>query len=180
MRSPNNDGFDQGRPLPRFFADAMLGRLARWLRVLGYDTAYHAHIADADLVRQAQQEERCILTRDRALPREWQLDRYLLVEAQTPLSQLREVVQRFSLPWQDHLFSRCMVCNAPLQSVSPQEIAGAVPPYVLQHQQHFVRCPTCARVYWEGSHVVRMRCQLTRLFGGEAISSVQEERKDRG
>jgi hypothetical protein len=163
--------------MPRFFADAMLGRLARWLRVLGYDTAYHAHIADADLVWQAQQEQRCILTRDRALPHERHLDRYLLIESQTPLAQLREVVQWFHLPWQNHLFSRCMVCNTPLQDVSPQDIVGAVPPTVLQHQRCFVRCPTCARVYWEGSHAVRMRCQLARVFTGDAAGGAREERK---
>jgi uncharacterized protein with PIN domain len=145
---------------PRFIADAMLGRLARWLRVLGYDTAYEAHIADVDLVRQARHEGRILLTRDRTLLRERPVDHALLVDNAPPLAQLRQVVRQFDLPWRERLFSRCMLCNTPLQPISPQAVSDHVPLYVRQHQQRFVRCPDCMRIYWEGTHVTHMRNQL--------------------
>ncbi len=142
---------------PRFIADAMLGRLARWLRVLGYDTTYQAHIADAELVRQALQERRIVLTRDRALPRQWQLEHYLLLDDDVPLMQVRQVVMAFGLRWQEQLFSRCSQCNVPLRPAPQQEVAQRVPPYVRLHQQRFLQCPGCQRIYWEGTHVVTMR-----------------------
>ncbi|GIX49782.1 MAG: hypothetical protein KatS3mg131_3993 [Candidatus Tectimicrobiota bacterium] len=142
---------------PRFIADAMLGRLARWLRVLGYDTAYRAHIADAELVQQARAEGRVVLTRDRALPRQWRLERYLLLHAEAPLAQVRQVVEAFGLGWQERLFSRCLCCNEELQAAPGQDVAARVPSYVRQQQQRFLICPHCRRIYWEGTHVAHMR-----------------------
>lgn len=149
---------------PRFIADAMLGRLARWLRVLGYDTVYEAHVTDADLVRQARHDGRILLTRDRALLRERQLDNALLVDNVPPLEQLRQVVRQFDLSWRERLFSRCMLCNTPLQPISLQAVTRRVPPYIRQRQQRFAQCPDCARVYWEGTHVARMRNQLHHVL----------------
>jgi uncharacterized protein with PIN domain len=154
--------------MPRFMADAMLGGLARWLRVLGYDTAYQAHIADTDLIQQALREKRILLTQDRALLRAWRLENVLLVEDTTPLVQLRQVVRQFDLPWGESLFSRCMLCNTPLAPVSRQAVTSRVPPYVLQNQRCFVQCSTCGRIYWEGSHVTRMRQQLQHALCSDA------------
>jgi uncharacterized protein with PIN domain len=149
---------------PRFIVDAMLGRLARWLRLLGYDTVYRAHCSDADLLRQAREEGRLLLTRDRALLREHPIDWALLVESTSPLLQLRQVVQQWALPWRQHLFSRCMLCNAELRAVCRQEVAHRVPAYVVQTQQRFVQCPACQRVYWQGTHVTHMYQQLQQLL----------------
>ena len=150
---------------PRFAVDAMLGRLARWLRVLGLDASYEADVADADLVRRAYDEDRWILTRDRALPVEWRVPRIHLVASEAPLEQLAEVVRAFALdPGQLALFARCTRCNAPLAEVSREQAAGAVPPRILQATARFHRCPGCGRVYWEGTHVDRMRRTLERLL----------------
>ncbi len=150
---------------PRFLADAMLGGLARWLRVLGYDTVAAAHPSDADLVRQARQEGRILLTRDRALLAEKRPSQVLLIESTNPLVQLRQVVSHYGLPWQARLFSRCLRCNALLQPVPSHEVQSQVPAYVCQHQRRFMRCPACGRIYWEGSHVQHMRDQLHGALG---------------
>lgn len=149
---------------PRFLADAMLGRLAHWLRVLGYNTFYRAHITDADLVQQARRKNRMILTRDQSLPREWHLDNCLLVADTSPMLQLRQVVRHFDLPWRTHWFSRCMICNTQLDPIARQDAAQQVPPYVFEHHQIFVRCSTCMRIYWQGTHVAHMRNQLRQVL----------------
>jgi uncharacterized protein with PIN domain len=147
---------------PRFFADAMLGRLARWLRILGYDTRYEADVEDAALVRSALQEDRVILTRDRALPEEFRVPALVLVKAEQPAEQLRELVTLFRLDTEDRLFTRCSRCNAGLESVPSDQIAERVPPRVIREHDHFKLCPGCGRIYWKGSHVDRIRDAIRR------------------
>ena len=163
-------------PDPRFLADAMLGRLARWLRTLGYDTAWDPEIADEVLVRRALEEGRRILTRDGGLLREWRVEG-MRVEAEKPVEQLREVVEAFDLPRPTRLFTRCRECNAGLEPVSLDDVADAVPEGVTgrlraregeegsKEGPTLARCPHCERVYWEGSHTARMRAVLDRIFG---------------
>ncbi len=152
-------------PRPRFLADAMLGRLARWLRALGLDTAFDPEIADADLVRRAVEEGRYVLTRDRRLLEEWMVEGCLLVTADEPLEQLREVLAWRGLrgPWA--LFSRCLRCNTPLEAVSREAVAERLPPRVRERGGRLALCPTCDRVYWEGSHTRRMRRRLEETLG---------------
>lgn len=149
---------------PRFIADAMLGRLARWLRTLGHDTAYDDHIADEALVRRALAEGRHILTRDRGIFREWRFQGGLLLESDGTLEQLREVVSAFGLSLPERLFTRCRVCNGALEPAPRADVAKEVPSRVLARKDTFVRCPDCGRVYWEGSHTERMRAVLARIF----------------
>lgn len=142
----------------------MLGRLARWLRLLGYDTSYEAHVEDASLVRRALREDRVILTRDRALPEEFRVPALVLVKAERPDEQLRELVTRFQLDTEGRLFTRCSRCNAILESVPREQIAERVPARVLRDHDRFKRCPGCERVYWEGSHVDRIRNAIRRAL----------------
>jgi uncharacterized protein with PIN domain len=151
---------------PRFAVDAMLGRLARWLRLLGFDVRYAPDVADADLVRAALEEARWILTRDRALPEEWRVPRVHLVAAEAPLDQLREVVDAFDLAARAAPFARCTRCNALLEPLAPEAAAGRVPPRVHAAHERFWHCPGCGRIYWAGSHVERMRRTLDRVLGG--------------
>jgi uncharacterized protein with PIN domain len=151
---------------PRFLADAMLGRLARWLRTLGYDTAYDDAIPDDELVRRAFEERRHILTRDRRLFDEWRIEGGLVIDAEKPLEQLGEVVAAFELPRPTRLFTRCRVCNAEVRRVERRTVADRVPARVWERESEFAECPRCGRVYWEGSHAQRMRTVLHRVFGG--------------
>lgn len=151
---------------PRFAADAMLGRLARWLRVLGYDTFYDIAVADPVLVRLAQEEERLLLTRDRHLLRELRPIRSLEVRQDDPLHQLRDLVQGLRLPAPDSLFTRCLLCNAPLEVLPREEAEPLLPEGVRDLPGPVRRCPVCARLYWDGSHVRRMRAAIERVLPG--------------
>ncbi len=141
----------------------MLGRLARWLRILGYDTAWEEHVSDADLVRRAVQEERIVLTRDRAIESEWRVSDIHNVRAEEPLAQLREVALAFDLGHDADPFSRCSLCNVTLEPATREEARGHVPPRVQAAGDRFRRCPACRRFYWEGSHVAHMRRVLEAL-----------------
>lgn len=153
-----------GRAETRFIADAMLGRLARWLRVLGYDTAYEEHIPDADLVRRALAEQRIILTRDRSLGSEWHVTGIHCVAAEEPLAQLAEVTARFELDPHARLFTRCSRCNQLLLAADRSEAEGHVPARTLETTERFQHCPGCGRFYWEGSHTAHMRHVLERTL----------------
>lgn len=138
----------------RLLADCMLGRLAKWLRLLGYDTAYENDATDHELARRSRAEGRVLLTRDRELANRRGL-RTLLIQSQALEEQVQEVEEAFGLP-PDPALSRCSVCNVVVEQVSPAEVADRVPPYVLETQSEFRLCPGCGRVYWPGSHVQAM------------------------
>jgi uncharacterized protein with PIN domain len=150
---------------PRFMVDVMLGGLARWLRILGYDAEYVPGIEDAELVKRAVDGGRIVLTRDRGLPAEWWVDNCLLIDSDAPMDQLREVVDSFGLSTGDRLFTRCTICNEPLQEMHAGEAERVVPARVRESNDSFSRCPVCERIYWRGSHVDRMRRRLMDLFG---------------
>jgi uncharacterized protein with PIN domain len=150
---------------PRFAVDAMLGRLARWLRFMGYDSTFDAAIEDEALVRQALDEDRVLLTRDRALPGEWSVPRVLVLESEALRDQLVEVTRELGLDWRARLFTRCSRCNTPLRELPGAEVAERLPPRVLREQERFASCPTCNRVYWAGSHSDRMRRVLEETLG---------------
>lgn len=155
-------------PLPeplRFAADAMLGRLARWLRLLGLDTAWSAHVPDAELVRLARAEGRVLLTRDRRLSEEWRVPHHLLVESEEALAQLRQVARAFALDWRARLFTRCPVCNTVLERTPLEAVADLVPERVARAQRELSRCPGCGKLYWPGSHAERIRATLARELG---------------
>lgn len=150
---------------PRFAADSMLGGLARWLRILGYDVWYEASVEDEVLVRRALRERRWILTRDRRLPDEWRIEGVILVEADEPMAQLREIVRRLDLaPERERAFGRCPLCNRTLEPADPSDLEGRVPERVREEREVFRRCPECGRIYWEGGHVRRMRRRLSDLW----------------
>jgi len=140
----------------RFLADAMLGRLARWLRILGFDCAYEADVSDEALVRRAIAEDRTILTRDRALPDDWRVAGIHLVRSEGVHEQIVEVLRHFALADSVHLFRRCNRCNARLETVRTCEVADRVPADVLVRQPEVRICHGCGRVYWQGSHTRRM------------------------
>ncbi len=151
---------------PRFLADCNVGRLARWLRALGYDAAYHTHVEDAELVRQAAAEERVLLTRDRDLTKrrviKTGLVRAILIRDDEVTKQLRQVFAELGLGLQGAL-TRCLECNAELEPRIAATVAERVPPYVRQTQTSYSECPVCGRVYWAGTHWQRMREVLLGL-----------------
>jgi hypothetical protein len=151
---------------PRFAADAMLGRLARWLRVLGYDTSHDMTLSDPVLVRRANEEGRVLVTRDRHLLRELKPVRAVEVRDDAPLEQLKAVIAELGLTPPPQLFVRCLLCNEPLQALARDEALPLLPEGVRELPGPVRRCPRCARLYWDGSHVRRMRAALDRALPG--------------
>lgn len=144
----------------------MLGRLARWLRVLGYDTSYDMTLHDAALVRLAEEEGRILLTRDRHLLRELRSARAHEVRQDEPLQQLRDLVTALALPPPADLFTRCLLCNAVLEELAHERAEPLLPPGVRGIPGPVRQCPVCGRLYWDGSHVRRMRVALERVLPG--------------
>lgn len=132
----------------------MLGRLAKWLRLLGYDTRYDNAADDLDLLRIARAEDRVLLTRDWALSRQRGV-RAIWIESQDLAAQLRQVRDAVGPP-PGGRFTRCAVCNARLEPIDRAAVQARVPPYVFQTQDAFRRCPQCDRIYWAATHVEHM------------------------
>jgi hypothetical protein len=146
----------------KFICDDNLGKLAKWLRTLGYDTLFELTIEDGKLVSLALKENRIILSRDTKLSRFKIKDKYLLIQSENPLEQLKQVIDHFKLKVEgDLLFSRCLVCNQPLQGMEKEKIKDRLYPYVYQTQENFVHCSVCDRIYWTGTHVDKMAKKLS-------------------
>jgi uncharacterized protein with PIN domain len=163
----------------RLLADGMLGRLAKWLRLLGYDVAYDNAATDPELARRARAEGRVLLTRDQELAARRGL-RTLLIRSQVLEMQVQKVRDNLGPPPHPAL-SRCAVCNSALEPVSAATVADRVPPYVLRTQSEFRRCPGCERVYWPGSHLQAMRDQMEKFtnheHGNETETEAESEHK---
>jgi uncharacterized protein with PIN domain len=150
---------------PRFVADVMVGRLARWLRALGYDTLYHREWNDDQLAHIARAENRILLTRDVELTHRRGVHA-ILIHDDTVMNQLQQLIQELGLH-RAAAFTRCIECNAELVEFDKKDAADLVPPYVLQTQEHFRRCPLCRKVYWRGTHWQRMSDVLRRMESGD-------------
>ncbi len=144
----------------RFVADAMLGRLAKWLRALGYDTLYWRG-DDAELVRLAMGEGRLLLTRDTRLISRLPPGRTIFIERDHYDEQLGQVIGQLGLP--SRIGHRCLRCNLPLEPAAKAELRGHVPEFVWHQHDRFARCPGCLRIYWGGTHYARMKETLERV-----------------
>lgn len=149
---------------PGFFADAMLGSLARWMRALGYDVAYENSIDDKVLVERAEAEGRVILTRDLLLiERRKAVSRSFFIRGNDLWGQLRQVTEAF--PADERLFlSRCLRCNLRLEDIEKSLVKGRVAPYVYETNERFSLCAGCGRIYWAGTHALRMAEAIKKLL----------------
>lgn len=149
------------RYAPPLLLDAMLGRLARWLRMLGYDAAYLQDTDDLALVRTARAESRLIVTRDQGLASR-QGVQAILLHSQQIEQQLVELTGQIGKP-QPPAIPRCMLCNIPLEDLPSESARGRVPPYVWRAGYDFTACPRCRRVYWQGTHWQGIRRRLEQI-----------------
>jgi hypothetical protein len=146
----------------------MLGRLARWLRILGHDVAYGPHLRGDALIACARSEGRTILTRDTRLVRRRNLPPHVFIEADRFRDQLRQLAD--TLPLGGGVLRRCLDCNRPLETLAREAVQGRVPPYVFETQPAFWGCPRCHHVYWAATHrehIVR-ELEALGLAGGMA------------
>lgn len=154
----------ENEPVVRFMIDAMLGRLARWLRILGYDTAYEKVISDEALIDQALRENRRVLTRDGYLAQRKVLrGRHTLITSDHVQDQLRQLHRdlKIDLDMSRPRDYRCAECNVMLTSLSHDDATPLVPWYVAQHYREFLQCPQCRRVFWPGTHWESLLAQLS-------------------
>lgn len=156
--------YDGSQPL-LFLADAHLGGLARFLRMLGFDTLHDPRWPDAEIRRLAHDESRIVLTRDRGLLMCRDIARGCYVRAIRVEAQLAEVVARYGLEQKARPFTLCLCCNVSLENLPKKEAAGRVPDRVLELHDAFTHCSACGRIYWPGTHYERMRHALDRIRG---------------
>jgi uncharacterized protein with PIN domain len=152
---------------PRFVADAHLGKLAGYLRLLGFDTHHHNDLGDRVLAGLAEQEGRILLSRDRDLLMHRAVRQGCYLRPDDPQMQLRYLVRRLRLCDWIEPFSRCMVCNGTLSAVDKAAVIDQLPPAVAEHQQDFWRCDGCGRLYWQGSHWRALAARVEGLCGDQ-------------
>ena len=148
------------RPVPlrdtRFVVDVNLGRLARLLRVLGFDVWWSSQADDATLADISVREQRILLTRDRALLKRSAVTHGLFVHSQHPEEQTLEVLRRLDLGQRLAPLTRCLHCNGALVAVAKHEVIDQLEPLTRQYYEEFSRCAECGRIYWAGSHHARL------------------------
>jgi uncharacterized protein len=147
----------------RFILDVHLGKLARYLRMLGFDTLYQTDYDDPEIIRIAVEEKRIILTRDLGILKNDLVQRGYWLRSQNAREQLMEVLNRLQLQNKIDPLSRCILCNGKLKQVSMKSVMQSLETNTKKYYEQFFRCRSCGKVFWEGSHVERMKKFLEGL-----------------
>jgi uncharacterized protein with PIN domain len=149
----------------KFLADPALGKLTKWLRMLGYDTIYYRGDIDRNFLRKAEREERVVLTRKKDMAGRSFSGRMFIISEDHVQNQIKEVKQKLSLkPDRGKLFSICLKCNKELEEISREEVKEYVPDYVFENYEDFRMCPQCRNVFWPGTHRDNMLDELKRAL----------------
>ena len=157
--------------LMRFIADSMLGRLAKWLRLLGFDTYYSPQIEDTLLIEIARDEKRVLITRDTRLVKRRAVKDFLLLAENDTFEQLKKVIDTFDLLPEKRddpcpvCFIRCSLCNGLLDDIPKEDAKEHVPEYVYQTSENFRHCPSCGKFYWKGTHHELLLNKLKEITG---------------
>jgi uncharacterized protein len=137
----------------KFIADTMLGKLAKGLRLLGYDVLYDPSHDDNEIIRLSLEQDRVILTRDTGLVNRPTAKNHLFITSDDPGEQVRQVIDTFGLSSGPEILTRCSVCNTMLLKADKEVVRDKVPEFVYHANSDFLRCGECGRIYWRGSHV---------------------------
>ncbi|MFC1829931.1 Mut7-C RNAse domain-containing protein [Thermodesulfobacteriota bacterium] len=149
-----------------FAADASLGKLARWLRILGFDTLFDPKTPFGEFIEHGKR--RILLTRTERIRGKNTSHKLIFITSNNPYEQLREVVQDLGLVPEDlRIFSRCIRCNVSVKPVDKGSIRHSVPDYVWETHDTFRICDQCRRIYWAGSHAAQSRAIMNRIFAWE-------------
>ncbi|CAB1064159.1 hypothetical protein D1BOALGB6SA_8950 [Olavius sp. associated proteobacterium Delta 1] len=147
-----------------FAADRTLGKLAKWLRILGFDTIFESDISNKRFYDHLAQE-RVLLTRTAKIRDRFATKRLVFIEADDVYEQLRQVIDEMAIARKDiRVFSMCLQCNSPIIGINKIAIYGLVPDYIWQTHDEFSKCLQCERIYWSGSHVERSTAFIEKLF----------------
>jgi uncharacterized protein with PIN domain len=159
-------GNDHGKDL-LFIVDHNVGKLVRWLRMLGYDSVFFNGPDDGEMVKQALAEGRIILTRDTGITKRRVVKngeiKVTLLESENPHEQMSQILSSFDINSAIRPFTRCLECNRPLESRAREDLANRIPPYVYRTQSRYVECPGCHRIYWKGTHWQAMMKKIEKL-----------------
>ena len=151
----------------KFIVDNNVGKLAKWLRIMGYDTLLFTGDDDSRMIVIALKEDRIIITRDTQIMKRRVVTsgrlKAILITTDEPELQIQQVIENLKLDCQFRPFTICLECNQPLLERSKQEVADRVPPYVFQTQSQYMECPACHRIYWRGTHWQAMTRKLQRF-----------------
>ena len=142
---------------PAFICDVHLGRLSKYLRMLGFDAQYSNRFSPDDLIARSNSEKRILLSKSLRLIHHKEVTRSYRIRSADPVEQIKDIVGKLDLSGLANPFSRCLNCNHKLQEVEKPEIIDRLQPLTRKHFQTFLRCPSCDRIYWEGSHFERMQ-----------------------
>ena len=153
--------------VPRFVLDVHLGTLARYLRMMGFDSIYANNFADEEIVKISAEQKRTILTRDRGILKRTAVTRGYFVRNEDPKLQLAEITKRFDLRKKISEFSRCMECNGILKETKKTDVEKRLPKKVREKQDAFMICPDCGKIYWRGSHVDKMTSLINKIKMGD-------------
>ena len=141
---------------PKFICDVHLGKLARYLRMFGFDVYYKNDWSDEEILKISLKERRAILTKDKGILKRNEVTHGYCVRSIKVEEQVKEVIKRFDLQKLINEFSRCFECNTELRKITKEKIAGNLPPKVNQSQEDFYKCPGCRKLYWKGTHHQKM------------------------
>ncbi len=145
----------------KFLCDEMLGSLAKWLRILGYDTKYIKNINDKKIIEIAEKEGRIVITRDKLLAKK---SKGIYINEKDIEKQLKKVVKCLNLNIEkEKILTRCTICNIKVVRIEKEKVKGKVPEYVWNNNENFWICPTCNRIYWIGSHWNKMEETIKKL-----------------
>ncbi|MBC8392391.1 MAG: Mut7-C RNAse domain-containing protein [Deltaproteobacteria bacterium] len=148
----------------RFTAEKTLGKLAKLLRLLGFDTLYEPDVSAGDAIDPGE-TDRILLTRTKSIRDRFETGKLLFIQANDPLEQVKEVIQLLGLYRSEiQPFSRCLRCNMPIEDIDKASVRGKVPDYIWEIHHLFRICRKCDKIYWPGSHVERSEERIKRLF----------------
>jgi len=152
---------------PKFIVDINVGKLAKWLRMMGYDTLLFDADDDWRMIIIALEEGRVVITKDTQIVKRGVITsgrlKAILITSDKSEQQIQQVVETLNLDYQYRPFTLCLECNQQLVETSKEEVEDKVPPYVFQTQSQFVECPACHRIFWKGTHWKAMTEKLQRL-----------------
>lgn len=147
----------------KFLVTFELGRLTKWLRVLGYDAVYCSPLKKSEIIIKSLQDDRVILTRNDKIKTIGDSN-IVYIKSDFVLKQLQQVISNLKLKIdQENLFSRCLLCNIHLQPIDKSKIKSKIPTYVYKTQPQFRQCPKCNRIYWPGTHIKKVKEYLDKI-----------------
>lgn len=159
----------------KFIVDVNAAKLARWLRIIGYDALLFTEIDDGLMVKIAYRQNRIILTRDGQLLKRHLITsgkiKAMLIKSEEPKAQLCQVVKQLKLDYNFKPFTLCLECNQRLMRKPKEQIQDRIPPRVYQTQDTYMECPVCHRIYWKGTHWEAMKRELETLTAETTIKS---------